>query len=372
MSKVLASPSKYIQGRNELARIKDRISYLGGPVLFVMGGFAFKNLKQVIEESFKGSGSTLIFEKFGGECTRKEIGRIRAVYRRHNCSVVVGMGGGKALDTAKGVAYYEKAPVVSVPTIASTDAPTSAIAVTYTEDHVFDGNILLPRNPEIVLVDTEVITRAPARFLIAGMGDALSTFFEARANAASYHDNFAGGTSTNTSLALAELCYEILVRDGPKARQSAENGICSPEVENIIEANIYLSGVGFESNGLSCAHSIYNAFTTLPPCHHMYHGELVAFGTIVQLVLEKRCEQELAEVLQFCINVGLPVSFAEISTRELTREELMNVAATACSPANFMDSEPFEVTPEMTFEALIAADALGRDYRAEGGHRSTA
>ena len=365
MSKVLASPSKYIQGKNELARIKDRISYLGGPVLFVMGGFAYKNLKQVIEESFKGSGPTLIFEKFGGECTRKEIERIRTVYRTHNCCVVVGMGGGKAIDTAKGVAYYEKAPVVSVPTIASTDAPTSAIAVTYTEDHVFDGNILLPRNPEIVLVDTEVITRAPARFLVAGMGDALSTFFEARANAASCHDNFAGGTSTNTSLALAELCYEILVRDGPKARQSAENGICSPEVENIIEANIYLSGVGFESNGLACAHSIYNAFTTLPPCHHMYHGELVAFGTIVQLVLEKRCEQEIAEVLQFCINVGLPVSFAEISTRELTIEELMNVAATACSPANFMDSEPFEVTSEMTFEALIAADALGRDYRAK-------
>ena len=97
----------------------------------------------------------------------------------------------------------------------------------------------------------------------------------------------------------------------------------------------------------------------------MYHGELVAFGTIVQLVLEKRCEQELAEVMQFCTSVGLPVSFAEISTRELTREELMNVAVTACSPANFMDSEPFEVTPEMTFEALIAADALGKKYAAK-------
>lgn len=366
MSKVLASPSKYIQGQHELSRIKERISYLGGPVLFVMGGFAYNNLKSVIEESFKGSGSTLIFEKFGGECTRKEIDRIRVIYRKHSCTFVVGMGGGKALDTAKGVAWYEKAPVVSVPTIASTDAPTSAIAVTYTEDHVFDGNILLPGNPEIVLVDTDVITRAPVRFLVAGMGDALSTFFEARANASSGHDNFAGGTSTNTSLALAELCYTILIRDGVKARQSAENGICSLEVENIIEANIYLSGVGFESCGLACAHSIYNAFTTLPPCHHMYHGELVAFGTIVQLVLEKTAEPELNEVLQFCINVGLPVSFAEISTRELTRDELMKVAATACSPGSFMSSEPFEVTPNMTFEALMAADALGRNYLAKG------
>jgi len=368
MSRVLASPSKYIQGPAELSKIKDRISHLGGPVLFVMGRFAYKNLKRVIEESFKDSGSTVIFEQFGGECTKKEIDRLRAIYRTHNCTVVVGIGGGKALDTAKGVAYYEKAPVVSVPTIASTDAPTSAIAVTYTEDHVFDGNILLPKNPDLVLVDTDVITRAPVRFLVAGMGDALSTYFEAGANAASNHDNFAGGKSTNTSLALARLCYEILIRDGLKAKQSAENRICSRELENIIEANIYLSGVGFESNGLACAHSVYNAFTSLPSCHHMYHGELVAFGTIVQLVLENRAEPEIEEVLRFCTSVGLPVSFAELSTREFTRDELMTVAVAASGPGNFMDSMPFAVTPEMTFDALVAADARGRKYKAQESH----
>jgi glycerol dehydrogenase len=365
MSRVLASPSKYIQGPGEILRIKDRISYLGGPALFVMGGFAYTNLKGVIEESFNDSGSPVFFEKFGGECTRKEIDRLRAIFRTHRCTVVVGIGGGKALDTAKGVAYYEGAPVVSVPTIASTDAPASAIAVTYTEDHVFDGNILLLRNPELVLADTDVITRAPVRFLVAGMGDALSTYFEARANAASDHDNFAGGKPTNTSLALAELCYKILIRDGLKAKQSAGNGICSPEVENIIEANIYLSGVGFESNGLACAHSVYNAFTILPSCHHMYHGELVAFGTIVQMVIEKRAEPEIEEVLRFCTSVGLPVSFAEISTRELSRDELMTVAVAASGPDNFMDSMPFVVTPEMTFDALLAADARGRKYRAK-------
>jgi glycerol dehydrogenase len=367
MSRVLASPSKYIQGSGELLRIKDRISYLGGPVLFVMGAFATTQLKAVIEDKYKNSGSPVIFEQFGGECTRKEIERIRVICRTHNCAVVVGVGGGKALDTAKGVAFYENIPVVSVPTIASTDAPTSAIAVTYTEEHVFDGNILLPRNPELVLVDTDVITRAPVRFLVAGMGDALSTYFEARANAASDHDNFAGGKSTNASVALAKLCYEILIRDGLKARLSAEKKVCSPALENIIEANIYLSGVGFESNGLACAHSVYNAFTVLPPCHRMYHGELVAFGTIVQLILEKRPDEEIAEVLHFCTSVGLPVTFAELSERELTRDEIMKVAVTACSPQNFMESEPFDVTPEMMADALAAADARGRKHRAMPG-----
>ncbi|MDO9325420.1 MAG: glycerol dehydrogenase [Methanoregula sp.] len=364
MSRVLASPQKYIQGPGEISRIKDRISHLGGPVLFVMGGSAYNNLKGVIEASYPASGDRPVFEQFGGECTQEEIDRMRAIFRTHGCTVVVGIGGGKALDCAKGVAFYEGAPVVTVPTIASTDAPTSAIAVTYTKDHVFNGNILLLKNPDLVLVDTDVITRAPVRFLVAGMGDALSTYFEARANAASGHDNFAGGKPTNASLTLAKLCYEILIRDGLKAKESALEQVSSPELENVIEANIYLSGVGFESNGLACAHSVYNAFTSLPSCHHMYHGELVAFGTIVQLVLEKRAETEIEEVLRFCTSVGLPVSFAQISSRELTRDELMTVAAAACGPGSFMDSEPFDVTPAMTFDAMVAADALGRKFKA--------
>jgi glycerol dehydrogenase len=363
LSRVLASPSKYIQGPGELAKIHDRIAYLGGPVLFVMGSFASRHLKGTIEESFRNCGTPVFFETFGGECTRKEIDRLAAVARARHCTVVVGVGGGKALDCAKGVAYYEKIPVVSVPTIASTDAPASAIAVTYTEDHVFDGNLLLPKNPDLVLVDTEVIARAPVRFLVAGMGDALSTYFEAMANAASGHDNFAGGKSSSTSLALARLCYETLIRDGLKAKKDAENQTCSPELENIIEANVYLSGVGFESNGLACAHSVYNALTILPPCHHRYHGELVAFGTLVQMVLEQRTEKEIDEVLRFCTGVGLPVTLAEISTRELTRDELMSIAQTACSPANFMESEPFPVSPEMVFDAMVAADARGREHR---------
>ena len=363
MTRVLASPSKYIQGSGELSRIKDHIYRLGGPFLFVMGGFAHENLKNVIEESFKDSGATLVFEKFGGECTHKEIDRLRDIYRSHGCTVTVGVVGGKALDTAKGVTYYEGGPYITVPTIASTDAPTSALSIVYTEDHVFDENLALPRNPELVLVDTDVILQAPVRLLVAGMGDALSTYYEARANAASGHENFAGGKYTNTSVALAELCYQILIRDGLKPKRSVENKAYSKELENIIETNIYLSGVGFESNGLACAHSIYNSLTAQPKCHHMFHGELVAFGAIVQLILEKRPDAEITEAINFCISVGLPVSFTELSETELTSDEIMKVAVTACSPGSFMDSEPFEVTPEMTFAALIAADALGKKYK---------
>lgn len=364
-TRVLASPGTYIQGPGELSRICDHISRLGGPFLFVMGGFAFSHLRETIEESFRGSGIPVVCEKFSGECTKAEIFRLQLISQEHGCRAVIGVGGGKALDSAKGVAYYAGIPVICVPTIASTDAPTSAIAVTYTDDHVFDGNILLPKNPEIVLVDTAIISQAPVRFLVAGMGDALSTFFEARANAESDHDNFAGGKSTRTSYALARLCYDILIRDGLRAKESAMQQVISRELEDIIEANIYLSGIGFESSGLACAHSIYNSLTVLPGCRHMHHGELVAFGTLVQLMLEKRPHEEVDEVIRFCIRVGLPVSFSGISSCELSAEDLQVIAANACDPGSFMASEPFAVTPAMVVDALTAADALGSRYLAE-------
>ncbi|PWR70449.1 glycerol dehydrogenase [Methanospirillum stamsii] len=351
MPKVLASPLKYIQGPGELSNIQFHLSHFDGPILFVMTGFAHTHLKNLINESYKKS-EILIFEKFNGECTKNEIERFRTIYHTHSCKTVVGIGGGKAIDTAKGVAFYENCPVISIPTIASTDAPTSAIAVTYTDDHVFDGNLLLSKNPDLVLVDTTIILNAPVRFLVAGMGDALSTYFEARANEASGHENFVGGKPTNTSFALAKLCYDLLIRDGLKAKTSADKKEWSKEFENIIEANIYLSGVGFESNGLACAHSVYNALTILPNCHHMYHGELVAFGAIVQLILENRPEEEITEVIKFCLSIGLPVSLRDISNQELTPDDIIKVAKVACSPENFMASEPFEVTPEMVIDAM--------------------
>jgi glycerol dehydrogenase len=81
-------------------------------------------------------------------------------------------------------------------------------------------------------------------------------------------------------------------------------------------------------------------------------------------MLEGAMDREIDEVLRFCDGVGLPMTFAEISRSPLTRDDLMNVATTATGPANFMDSMPFAVTPQMALDALLAADARGREFRA--------
>ena len=135
-------------------------------------------------------------------------------------------------------------------------------------------------------MDTDIIVKSPVRLTVAGMGDALATYFEARACQRSGATSCAGGKTTEAAMALAKLCFDTLMEEGVKAKIALEAGVCTPAVEKVIEANTLLSGIGFESAGLAGAHAIHNGFTVLEECHHMYHGEKVAFGTLTQLVLE--------------------------------------------------------------------------------------
>ena len=166
-------------------------------------------------------------------------------------------------------------------------------------------------------------------------------------------------------MALAKLCFDTLMEEGVKAKLALEAGACTPAVEKIIEANTLLSGIGFESGGLAGAHAIHNGLTVLEECHHMYHGEKVAFGTIAQLVLEDVCEDELAEIIGFCIEVGLPVTLKQLGVEKVTREKIMAVAEAACAENDTLHNMPFEVTPETACAAILAADAYGRYYLGE-------
>ena len=222
MTQAFASPGKFIQGYDELARIKKHLSPLGTSVFILGSQSRLRELKETIENSFQGTDIPLCFAAFNGECSKSEVERLRAQVKEHNCDVIVGLGGGKAIDTAKAVAYYEKLPVAIVPTVASCDAPTSSVVIFYNDDGSFQSALLTKRNPNIVLVDTHIIANAPVRLLVAGMGDALATFFEARTCVEAYRRNLAGGTFTLSSYAMAKLCYQTLIEKGLAAKLAGE------------------------------------------------------------------------------------------------------------------------------------------------------
>lgn len=362
MAKILISPGKYVQGAGELKKLGDYASTYGKKALILISVGGLKRSGALIEESFAKTEATMQFVTFNGECSKNEIQRLQAVMQESGCDMVIGIGGGKIFDTAKAVAYYQKTPVIICPTIASTDAPCSALSVLYTDDGVFEEYLFLPANPNLVLMDTDIIAASPTRLTVAGMGDALATYFEARACVAKGAGTCAGGLSTEAAYALAKLCFDTLMEEGVKAKIALDAGACTKSVEKIIEANTLLSGIGFESCGLAGAHAIHNGLTVLPECHHMYHGEKVAFGTITQLVLENIPAEELEDIIGFCVEVGLPVTLKGLGIEEVTDEKIMAVAEAACAPTDTLHNMPFEVTAETVAAAIKAADAYGRYY----------
>jgi len=362
MAQIFIAPSKYVQGANELKNLASYLSPLGKKALCLISESGLKRSQQMLDASFAGTDVTPIYEIFNHECSKNEINRIMQICTEKKIEVIVGIGGGKTHDTAKAVSYYKELPVVIVPTIASTDAPCSALSVIYSDEGVFEEYLFLKQNPNLVLVDTAVVAKSPTRLLVAGMGDALATYFEARACAITNAVSCAGGTSTMAAQTLAKLCYDTLLENGFKAKLAVESNCTTKAVEKIIEANTLLSGIGFESAGLAGAHAIHNGFTVLPECHPMYHGEKVAFGTLAQLVLENADIEELQQVLEFCSAVGLPTTLEELGIVDITEEKIRAVAASAAAEGETIHNMPFSVTSDDVYAAIMTANALGHSF----------
>lgn len=356
-------PGRYIQGRNALERLGGEAATFGEAAFVICDPYVYENLHADVSAALEDEVASQTVN-FGGEASDEEVERLQAAAAESD--VVIGVGGGKTLDTAKAVAYGMEVPVIIVPTIASTDAPCSALSVIYTPDGAFKRYLLLPQNPDVVLVDTAIIAEAPVRFLVAGIGDALSTWFEASACKQNYAGNMTGDVGSATAYQLAHFCYETILEYGVPARVACEANVVTPALEHVVEANTLLSGLGFESGGLASCHAIHNGLTQLPATHAYWHGEKVTIGVLASLFLTDKPADLIDEVYDFCTAVGLPTTLAAIGLADASDEDLRTVAEAACAEDETIHHEPMPVTPDAVFAALRAADAEGRRRAADG------
>ena len=227
----------------------------------------------------------------------------------------------------------------------------------YNDDHSFDKYLFYPTNPDAVMVDTTVIANAPVKFLIAGMGDALGTYFEGRASIRTESASLEGTGITRAGQALARLCYDTLREYGKQAVEACKVHAVTPALENIVEANVYLSGVGADNVNCAAAHSFYNGVTSLGIAH-ADHGCCVALGTLVQLILEGVPKEEFEEVQNFCMEVGLPVTLEEIGVTAV--EQVETIAKNACVPGETIHNLAGDVQPVELNDAILQADAMGK------------
>lgn len=361
--KVFISPGRYVQGEGVTDRAGHYVSALGKTALLIADDVVWKIAGEQLSASLEGEGVSFERAVFEGEASNREIDRLVELGRKQQADVVIGFGGGKAIDTAKGVAEKLEATCAILPTTASTDAPTSALSVIYSDDGEFESYRFYSKNPDLVLVDTGIICKAPPRFLASGIADALATWVEARAAIRANANNMAGGKATLLGATIGEKCEEILFEHAMLAYQANEAQIVTPSFEAVVEANTLLSGLGFESGGLAGAHAIHNGFTALHgEIHGLTHGEKVAYGTVAQLILDQTPQAELEEYLDLYIALGLPVTLKALKLDQASEEDLYRVAEAALKEGESSHNLAYELTPRQVVHAIKAVDAHARAF----------
>lgn len=361
-TRAFGSPLRYVQGQGEFGRLPLYTAPYGNACV-IIDGFLYQDLNARLEKAYAESDAKFVSISFNGECCEEEVERIAKIARENGAAVIVGAGGGKTMDTAKICADEMGLPVIIAPSSASTDAPVSEIAVVYKPDGEYIGSRKMKKNADLVLVDTEIILKAPRRLFVAGMGDALATWLEAQACECSDSPNYIGSgmRRCKAGMAIAKASWDILFEDGEKALMALDSGVVTEAFENVVEANTLLSGLGFLNTGLATAHGIHSGLTVLPETHKYLHGEKVAFGIVCQMVLENTPAETVDKVMRFMVAIGLPVTLADLGVAAERDKVLAIAEKTANGP--LIHQEPFAVTTERVYGAIIAADALGRKYK---------
>lgn len=352
-------PSRYVQGPGVVSQLGAFAKQHGSRPFVVAGRTGFAKIRARIQASLLAAGIPLVgHDDSVTECTRAKIDEIASKAEALNADIIIGCGGGKAVDTAKAVSEKLRVPVICVPTQCATNADQMADAVIFTEDHRFVQDLYLSQSPALVLVDSDVVGRAPVQYLVQGMGDALACGFEKPAYAASQRAKKASDQATSAALEVNLRCFATLMAHGIQAKKDVEAGRITEHVEAVIEAIKLQSGFGFGGGGCAAAHAIHNGLTIVPGLVRK-HGEIVAFGTLVQMVLERRPMAEIERVMRWCKALGLPTKLSDLGRLDLSK--LPEAAEKACDPNDSMANMPFPVDPQMVLEAIRQVDRLSEE-----------
>ncbi len=351
-------PSRYVQGRRALDAIGSYVAPLGSRPFVVSGKRAFAAVALRMSASLDAAGTPMVgHDDSVTECTHAKIEAVRSAIQTTGADVVVGSGGGKAVDTAKAAADGVQIPVITVPTQCATNADQMADAVIFTEDHQFVEDHYLTRAPALVLVDTEIVGLAPVEFLVQGMGDAIASGVEKPAYASAMRARGADQLAATAALEINMKCYSTLIAHGAQAKQDSQRKEVTEPLEAVIEAIKLMSGFGFGGGGCAAAHAIHNGLISIPGVAKK-HGEIVAYGTLVQMAIEGRPEDEIMCLMRWCEEIGLPTSSTDLG--DVDASDLPAAARKACDPADTMSNMPFAVTPEMVVDAMGRVDGLDK------------
>ncbi|MGV6874095.1 glycerol dehydrogenase [Pseudochelatococcus sp. B33] len=347
----MGAPRRYVQGADIIDTIGAELKAIGHSAVLLTDARVGGIVGDRVAQSAAAADVAVTPLNFAGEITYAEIARLAGEARDKGFDIVIGAGGGKTIDTGKILSREIGAKFVSLPTVASNDSPTSHIAVIYDENHKLVGVEKNRGNPELVFVDTAIIAKAPLTLLSAGVGDALVKCFEVEQCIASGGQNVFGARSPLSALALAQACYRTVRAHTAKAFEAARRGEPDDDFEALVEAAVLMSGLAFESGGLSVSHGMTRGLSAVPAIANALHGHQVAYGLLVQLVLEKRDDAFLADIRDFYKTAELPLKLADLGLEKGSNSAL-GIIADASAGAAHMKKFIYPVTAEGILAAI--------------------
>lgn len=362
--RAFASVGRYLQGPGAITHLPEMTERLGRTAIMFLGSHFYDREVGRIRALFSDSGTVISFHKVSGHGTAPDVEAFKALIAREPVSpeVVIGLGGGKTLDTVRIAAAQLDLRMILVPTSAATNAATSGLSVLYDEAGGAK-TVYLRHNPDGILVDTEYVAQGSARMLAAGFADSLATYFEARNNWLANNINtvMPGYRRTLCGKAIAAACLETLLQNGEAAFRAAQSGLRTEAFEDTVEAINLLSGLGWENNGCSITHAMTPALSVLPETREKMHGECVAFCLLVQLVLDREPSERFQEVYRLCRTLGLPVSLRELGIpQDSARDAAQRITERAFALKDTLEVANYPVTPGSLYNAILYLDAMSR------------
>ena len=349
------APARILRGEDCLANSGQEIAKLGTRPLVVGGDCTLETVKPFLEPVLEAQELISLSSSYSPDCAESSLLRLKKTVQQHQADLIIGVGGGKALDLAKLLAYQCDLPIVTIPTSGATCAAWTALSNVYSEAGAFQYDVTLDRCPNLLILDYGLVRTAPRRTLVAGIGDAIAKWYEA---------SVSSGDSTATLLISAvqqaRILRDILFQKSAIALKDPN----SNEWREVVDATVLLAGVIGGIGGAECrtvaAHAVHNALTHLSEAHDLLHGEKVAYGILVQLRLEEMVQgNQLAasarkQLLQFYSEIGLPKTLEDLGLANISLVQLRQVTAIATKPESDIHRLPFTVSPEQLAAAMVS------------------
>ncbi len=352
------APAQVIRARGCLEQSGAMIARLGHRPLIVGGDCSNTLLTERLKPAVAQYPLAIASASYTPDCSEASLSRLQEAVATHQADLIIGTGGGKSLDAAKLLAHRCGLPIVTIPSSAATCAAWTALSNIYSEEGAFLYDVPLPKCPDVLILDYDLIETAPQRTLVAGIGDAIAKWYEA---------SVSSGHSEQT-LIIAAVQQARVLRD--LLFQKSAQAVANPGAEvwqEVVDATVLLAGVIGGLGGAQCrtvaAHAVHNGLTHLLAAHDTLHGEKVAYGILVQLRLEEMLQgNQLAasarqQLLKFYSEIGLPQSLMDLGLEAVTLGELYHAAKIACAANSDIHRLPFTVVPEQLMAAMVSTTA---------------